>query len=129
MTESMSDRSDVQDGGFGDSVYFVHRCRTGVRDRHRGVLIHQIREPPSLCTVAQDHQRMETTIIKDFYDSFAKEQVKTGINERHHLILELALTNGLKDGMRVLELGCGIGTLTGERAQRSEEHTSELQSH
>lgn len=61
---------------------------------------------------------METTIIKDFYDSFAKEQVKTGINERHHLILELALTNGLKDGMRVLELGCGIGTLTGLLAER-----------
>ncbi|MCI1752778.1 MAG: class I SAM-dependent methyltransferase [Flavobacteriales bacterium] len=40
-------------------------------------------------------------------------QVNAGINERHHLIRDFAVLHGLKDGMNVLEIGCGIGTLTG----------------
>ena len=50
--------------------------------------------------------------IKDFYDGFAVQQARTGVNERHQLIHRLARAHGLADGLRVLEMGCGIGTLT-----------------
>lgn len=50
--------------------------------------------------------------IKDFYDGFAAQQARTGVNERHQLIHRLARAHGLADGLRVLEMGCGIGTLT-----------------
>lgn len=50
--------------------------------------------------------------IKEFYDGFAAQQAVTGVNERHRMIHQLALTHGLADGRRVLEMGCGIGTLT-----------------
>lgn len=54
-----------------------------------------------------------TPEIKAFYDGFAAQQAATGVNERHRSIHRIALDHGLADGMRVLEMGCGIGTLTG----------------
>lgn len=56
---------------------------------------------------------METGAIQAFYDGFAAKQASMGVNERHQLIRDLALANGLRKDMRVLEMGCGIGTLTG----------------
>lgn len=56
---------------------------------------------------------MELAPIKEFYDHLVPKQVSAGVNERHHKILELLVANGLRDGMRVLEVGCGIGTVTG----------------
>lgn len=61
---------------------------------------------------------METGSIAEFYDRYAARQLAAGVNERHHMIRDLAVLHGLKDGMRVLEMGCGIGTLTGLLAQR-----------
>jgi len=61
---------------------------------------------------------METGTVADFYDRYSSRQLAAGVNERHHVIRDLAVLHGLKDGMRVLEMGCGIGTLTGLLAQR-----------
>lgn len=47
-----------------------------------------------------------------FYDQFAEKQEKTGINSRHLSILEKAKQAGLKSNHRVLEVGCGIGTVS-----------------
>lgn len=51
--------------------------------------------------------------VKDFYDAYVPRQLRAGVNERHHLIAALAVEQGMRDGMRVLEMGCGVGTLTG----------------
>lgn len=50
--------------------------------------------------------------VSDWYDGFTAHQSKLGINIRHRTILKNAKRAGLKDGMRVLEIGCGIGTVT-----------------
>lgn len=55
----------------------------------------------------------KTADVKNYYDGYVRRQLKAGINERHHTIRDLAIQYGLKDGMNVLEIGCGIGTLTG----------------
>lgn len=47
-----------------------------------------------------------------FYDQFAEKQEKTGINSRHLSILEKAKQAGLASNHRVLEVGCGIGTVS-----------------
>ena len=55
---------------------------------------------------------MELAPIKEFYDHLVPRQVSAGVNERHHKIFDLLVESGLRDGMRVLEVGCGIGTVT-----------------
>lgn len=55
---------------------------------------------------------MESNAIREFYDRFAGQQARTGTNKRHHLIRALAKAHGLRSDMSVLEIGCGIGTLT-----------------
>ena len=47
-----------------------------------------------------------------FYDQFAEKQEKTGINSRHLSILDKAKQAGLASNNRVLEVGCGIGTVS-----------------
>ena len=47
-----------------------------------------------------------------FYDQFAEKQEKTGINSRHLSILDKAKKAGLKSNHRILEVGCGIGTVS-----------------
>lgn len=61
---------------------------------------------------------METDTVADYYDRYSSRQLAAGVNERHHVIRDLAVLHGLKDGMRVLEMGCGIGTFTGLLAHR-----------
>lgn len=51
--------------------------------------------------------------VRNYYDRYVGRQTLAGVNERHHLIRDLALRHGLKSNMNVLEIGCGIGTLTG----------------
>lgn len=51
--------------------------------------------------------------ISNFYDAYTKHQKKIGVNLRHRTILRKLKENGLKPGMSVLEIGCGIGTVTG----------------
>jgi cyclopropane fatty-acyl-phospholipid synthase-like methyltransferase len=56
---------------------------------------------------------MDQKDVKNWYNSFSANQVKTGTNIRHFNILSELVDSGLKRGHRVLEIGCGIGTLTG----------------
>jgi len=51
--------------------------------------------------------------IGNWYDGFAGKQVKTSVNLRHYKIMEFLVSAGLSRNSRVLEIGCGIGTLTG----------------
>lgn len=50
--------------------------------------------------------------IISFYDQFADKQAKTGINSRHLSILDKLVKAGLSSHHRVLEIGCGIGTVS-----------------
>jgi trans-aconitate 2-methyltransferase len=47
-----------------------------------------------------------------FYDEFVDHQVAVGVNERHRSILRHLKRAGLRPDHRVLEIGCGVGTLT-----------------
>ncbi len=51
--------------------------------------------------------------LKAFYDEYVGRQLAVGVNERHHAILRWLRRFGLCRGDRVLEIGCGVGTLTG----------------
>lgn len=55
---------------------------------------------------------MQNQEIQDWYNSFATKQLKTGVNLRHYHILNKLRALGLKKDANVLEVGCGIGTLT-----------------
>ncbi|NVJ84812.1 MAG: class I SAM-dependent methyltransferase [Algoriphagus sp.] len=50
--------------------------------------------------------------VVSFYDQFAEKQEKTGINSRHLSILDKVVSAGLQAHQRVLEVGCGIGTVS-----------------
>ncbi len=51
--------------------------------------------------------------IGTWYDGFAGRQEKTSVNLRHYRIMGFLTGAGLSRRSRVLEIGCGIGTLTG----------------
>jgi len=55
---------------------------------------------------------MELNEIAGFYDKFAEQQAKTGINLRIYGLYKRAIRWGLNKNSNVLELGCGIGTVT-----------------
>ncbi len=50
--------------------------------------------------------------IVTFYNHFANQQIQVGQNERHHSIINYLIKSGLQKHHQVLEIGCGIGTLT-----------------
>lgn len=50
--------------------------------------------------------------VVSFYDQFAEKQQKTGINSRHLSILDKVKAAGLQPNHRILEVGCGIGTVS-----------------
>ncbi|MDX5337646.1 MAG: methyltransferase domain-containing protein [Cyclobacteriaceae bacterium] len=50
--------------------------------------------------------------VVSFYDQFAEKQQKTGINSRHLSILDKVKLAGLQSNHKVLEIGCGIGTVS-----------------
>jgi trans-aconitate 2-methyltransferase len=50
--------------------------------------------------------------VVSFYDQFAEKQQKTGINSRHLSILDKVKAAGLQSDHRILEVGCGIGTVS-----------------
>jgi SAM-dependent methyltransferase len=53
-----------------------------------------------------------SSLVQSFYDDFASQQLQTGVNLRHKRIMGWLLKFGLHDRMRVLEIGCGVGTQT-----------------
>jgi 2-polyprenyl-3-methyl-5-hydroxy-6-metoxy-1,4-benzoquinol methylase len=50
--------------------------------------------------------------VKEYYDTFKEHQKKLGINLRHRTIFKNLKKNGLKSNSNVLEIGCGIGTVS-----------------
>ncbi len=50
--------------------------------------------------------------VVEFYDNFSDSQIKMGINSRHLSIQRWLEDLGLKRNHNVLEVGCGIGTLS-----------------
>ncbi len=50
--------------------------------------------------------------IKKWYNTFSEKQVATGTNLRHYAIFNKLIDSGLRKNHSVLEIGCGIGTLT-----------------
>ena len=50
--------------------------------------------------------------VVSYYDQFVTEQEKRGVNSRHLHIIDKLISAGLKSHHRVLEVGCGIGTVS-----------------
>ena len=50
--------------------------------------------------------------IADYYNTYSKKQVNTGLNIRHYHLFTKIIKAGLKKNHKILEIGCGIGTLT-----------------
>lgn len=51
--------------------------------------------------------------VKSWYNEYAGKQQSVGVNARHRSIMRLLKKHGLKKEHTVLEIGCGIGTLSG----------------
>jgi 2-polyprenyl-3-methyl-5-hydroxy-6-metoxy-1,4-benzoquinol methylase len=50
--------------------------------------------------------------VKEYYDTFKEHQKQLGINIRHRTIFKNLKAAGLKANSNVLEIGCGIGTVS-----------------
>lgn len=50
--------------------------------------------------------------VTTYYDKFSQHQETVALNDRHIYLFEKLKTLGLHSGSSVLELGCGIGTIT-----------------
>jgi len=50
--------------------------------------------------------------VAEYYDDFIAKQQESGINDRIYHLYKRLLSFGLKSNSNVLELGCGIGTMT-----------------
>lgn len=51
--------------------------------------------------------------VDKYYDDFLSEQIKTDLNSRHRNILHYLKKTGLKRHHHILEVGCGIGIISG----------------
>ncbi|MBP6978309.1 MAG: class I SAM-dependent methyltransferase [Bacteroidales bacterium] len=59
-----------------------------------------------------NREPISSETIAGFYDDYAQIQQKTGTNLRHYYLFSRLKKAGLKRHHHVLEVGCGIGTLT-----------------
>ena len=50
--------------------------------------------------------------VRGWYNNFSKNQTETGVNIRHYKIMNELIKSGLRKDSVVLEVGCGVGTLT-----------------
>ena len=55
---------------------------------------------------------VEKDKVVKYYDGFVTEQEKRGVNSRHLHIIDKLRAAGLQPHHRVLEVGCGIGTVS-----------------
>ncbi len=53
-----------------------------------------------------------TNSTAEYYDDFSERQLKVGVNERHKSIASKLKSRGIQTNEHILEIGCGIGTLT-----------------
>ncbi len=51
--------------------------------------------------------------VINFYDKYVERQRRVGVNLRHYTIINYLVSAGLGKTSQILEIGCGIGTLTG----------------
>jgi trans-aconitate 2-methyltransferase len=54
----------------------------------------------------------EKVEVKKFYDEFVQKQTKIGVSVRHRIIHKNLKKIGLRSDSNVLEVGCGIGTVS-----------------
>lgn len=57
-------------------------------------------------------QLLQKMAVSDFYDEYTEQQFQKGIHIRHRTILQNLKKAGLRSDSKVLEIGCGIGTVT-----------------
>jgi cyclopropane fatty-acyl-phospholipid synthase-like methyltransferase len=62
--------------------------------------------------MTQNSNFASTEEVKKFYNTFKDHQNKLGINIRHRTIFKNLKKAGLKPDSKVLEIGCGIGTVS-----------------
>jgi 2-polyprenyl-3-methyl-5-hydroxy-6-metoxy-1,4-benzoquinol methylase len=51
--------------------------------------------------------------VKQYYDEFSAYEVRQGVNLRHYSVFNRIIASGLRKHHHVLEIGCGIGQITG----------------
>jgi trans-aconitate 2-methyltransferase len=62
--------------------------------------------------MADDTNPVSKQKVEEFYNTFKDHQVKLGVNIRHRTIFKNMKKFGLKPSSNVLEVGCGIGTVS-----------------
>lgn len=55
---------------------------------------------------------MDNNKVIEFYNDYVQQQQETGLNERIYELFSRLKKHGLNSSSKILELGCGIGTLT-----------------
>ena len=50
--------------------------------------------------------------VEEYYDNYVKHQGKIGISTRHRIIAKNVKKIGVKRNANILEIGCGIGTVS-----------------
>jgi 2-polyprenyl-3-methyl-5-hydroxy-6-metoxy-1,4-benzoquinol methylase len=63
-------------------------------------------------TAMSNQQHANNDEVAKYYDNFKHHQKKLGINIRHRTIFSNLKKAGLRSDSRVLEIGCGIGTVS-----------------
>lgn len=62
--------------------------------------------------MVNNEQSISKKQVEEYYNAFKEQQKKLGINIRHRTIFRNLKKNGLKRNSNVLEIGCGIGTVS-----------------
>ena len=55
---------------------------------------------------------MKKEEVSKFYDDYVEKQVSKGYNERHLVLNDYLMNEGIHGDSSILELGCGVGTIT-----------------
>lgn len=63
--------------------------------------------------MSNDNKLASKEQVEDFYNTYKEKQQKIGVNIRHRTILKNLKAIGLKPNSKVIEVGCGIGTVSG----------------